>query len=87
MLFFKFPPEILELASNLRTLDLSGNKLIEVSSKIGGFSVLKHLTLSRNRLGKFSVNILSTFSFNRHLSFRNDSTWIGTPRQIGYPST
>nr|CAH0102086.1 unnamed protein product [Daphnia galeata] len=47
----ELPPELLQIAQTLRTLDLSGNKIEQLPSKISSFNMLKHLTLNKNRLG------------------------------------
>ncbi|ETE66888.1 Leucine-rich repeat-containing protein 57 [Ophiophagus hannah] len=46
----EFPEDLQKLASNLRTIDLSNNKLESLPSFIGKFSVLKSLALNHNRL-------------------------------------
>ena len=46
-----------QIAAALRTLDLSGNKIEEIPPRIGTFTVLRHLTKSKNRLGKFNVDL------------------------------
>jgi len=46
----EFPVEILRLKSNLRTLDLSYNKLKRIPGSISEFSQLKQLTLTNNKI-------------------------------------
>ncbi|XP_034273647.1 leucine-rich repeat-containing protein 57 [Pantherophis guttatus] len=46
----EFPEDLQKLASNLRTIDLSNNKLESLPPFIGKFSVLKSLALNHNRL-------------------------------------
>lgn len=46
----EFPKDLQKLTKNLRTLDLSDNKLPELPPSIGSFSLLKNLVLSRNKL-------------------------------------
>ena len=47
----QFPEDIKKLHKNLRTLDLSENKIPNIPAYIGGFSQLKTLSMSNNRLG------------------------------------
>jgi len=54
----EFPPEIYHIAANLRTLDMSGNKISQLPGKIATFSGLKNLTFSKNRLGGFFYHVL-----------------------------
>ncbi|XP_032882608.1 leucine-rich repeat-containing protein 57 isoform X2 [Amblyraja radiata] len=46
----EFPMDLQRLSTNLRMVDLSGNKMETLPSVIGQFSVLKSLTLNSNRL-------------------------------------
>lgn len=46
----EFPPNLISLASQLRTLDLSENRFVKLPEEIGKFSALKQLNLSSNRL-------------------------------------
>lgn len=46
----EFPEELQRLTSNLRTVDLSGNKIEVLPPAIGNFLQLKSLTLNSNRL-------------------------------------
>ncbi|KAK3094165.1 hypothetical protein FSP39_024892 [Pinctada imbricata] len=46
----EFPEEINKLTKNLRTLDLSENKIQDLPSSLGNFSHLKSINLSSNRL-------------------------------------
>lgn len=46
----EFPEDLQSLTSNLRTVDLSGNKIPVLPASIGNFLQLKSLTLSGNRL-------------------------------------
>lgn len=48
----EFPEELQRLSSNLRTIDLSSNKIEALPPAIGKFGVLKSLTLNHNRLGR-----------------------------------
>uniref|UniRef100_A0A668RWQ0 Disease resistance R13L4/SHOC-2-like LRR domain-containing protein n=1 Tax=Oreochromis aureus TaxID=47969 RepID=A0A668RWQ0_OREAU len=45
-----FPEELQRLTANLRTVDLSGNKIEVLPTTIGNFPQLKSLTLNSNRL-------------------------------------
>ncbi|XP_071963057.1 leucine-rich repeat-containing protein 57-like [Antedon mediterranea] len=47
----QFPPQLLKLTKNLRTLDISKNKLTLIPPSIGSFLQLKSLTINHNRLG------------------------------------
>lgn len=49
---FQFPEELQRLTSNLRTVDLSGNKIEVLPAAIGNFLQLRSLTLNSNRLGE-----------------------------------
>lgn len=46
----EFPEELQRLTSNLRTVDLSGNKIEVLPASIGNFLQLKSLTLNSNKL-------------------------------------
>ncbi|XP_074516777.1 leucine-rich repeat-containing protein 57 isoform X2 [Sebastes fasciatus] len=46
----EFPEELQRLTSNLRTVDLSGNKIEVLPPAVGNFLQLKSLTLNSNRL-------------------------------------
>ncbi|KAF6724127.1 Leucine-rich repeat-containing protein 57 [Oryzias melastigma] len=46
----EFPEELQRLTANLRTVDLSGNKIEVLPASIGNFLQLKSLTLNSNRL-------------------------------------
>lgn len=46
----EFPEELQRLTSNLRTVDLSGNKIELLPASIGNFLQLKSLTLNSNKL-------------------------------------
>lgn len=68
----EFPKEILQLQTNLRTLDLSYNKLKILPPTIGQFSQLKQLTINNNRLQEIPPEIgnlkkLETLSLNNNL--------------------
>lgn len=52
---FQFPEDLYQLAKNLRTLDLSENKLHGLPQQIGNFTSLKSLILNNNKLGKCCV--------------------------------
>lgn len=46
----RFPPDLAKVVGNLRTLDLSGNRIKALPENIGAFKVLKTLTLAKNQL-------------------------------------
>ncbi|XP_072545046.1 leucine-rich repeat-containing protein 57 [Salminus brasiliensis] len=46
----EFPEELQRLAGNLRTVDLSNNKIEVLPAFVGGFQQLKSLTISNNKL-------------------------------------
>lgn len=46
----KFPPELVKVVNNLRTLDLSNNKIAQLPQNIGSFKMLKTLKLHKNKL-------------------------------------
>lgn len=46
----EFPEELQRLTANLRTVDLSGNKIEVLPASIGNFLQMKSLTLNSNRL-------------------------------------
>jgi len=46
----KFPPELVKVTGNLRNLDLSNNKIIQLPANIGAFKFLKNLNMSRNKI-------------------------------------
>ena len=50
-IFFQFPEALGRLTKNLRTLDLSHNKLVTLPPSIGQFTMLKSIIVSGNRLG------------------------------------
>ncbi|XP_031160519.1 leucine-rich repeat-containing protein 57 isoform X1 [Sander lucioperca] len=65
----EFPEELQRLTSNLRTVDLSGNKIEVLPAAIGNFLQLKSLTLNSNRLTGLPAEIgklkkLETLSLN-----------------------
>ncbi|XP_013877572.1 leucine-rich repeat-containing protein 57 [Austrofundulus limnaeus] len=65
----EFPEELQRLTSNLRTVDLSGNKIEVLPAFIGNFLQLKSLTLNCNRLTVLPEDIgklkkLETLSLN-----------------------
>ncbi|XP_041827394.1 leucine-rich repeat-containing protein 57 [Melanotaenia boesemani] len=65
----EFPEELQRLTANLRTVDLSGNKIPVLPSTIGNFLQLKSLTLNSNRLTGLPSEIgklkkLETLSLN-----------------------
>lgn len=49
---FQFPEELQRLTANLRTVDLSSNKIEVLPASIGNFLQLKSLTLNSNRLSE-----------------------------------
>lgn len=59
---FQFPEELQRLTANLRTVDLSGNKIEVLPASIGNFPQLKSLTLNSNRLGECSTRSSYTFT-------------------------
>lgn len=48
----EFPPGILQLDGNLRTLDISDNKFITLPNEISRFILLKQLNVNKNKLTK-----------------------------------
>lgn len=54
----QFPEELQRLTTNLRVVDLSGNKMEVLPAAIGNFLQLKSLTLNCNRVGECLVTIL-----------------------------
>lgn len=65
----EFPEELQRLTANLRTVDLSGNKIEVLPATIGNFPQLKSLTLNSNRLAGIPSEIgklkkLETLSLN-----------------------
>ncbi|CAJ1074949.1 unnamed protein product%2C partial [Xyrichtys novacula] len=65
----EFPEELQRLTANLRTVDLSGNKIEVLPPAIGNFLQLKSLTLNANRLTGLPAEIsklkkLETLSLN-----------------------
>lgn len=65
----EFPEELQRLTANLRTVDLSGNKIEVLPAAIGTFLQLKSLTLNSNRLTTVPAEIsklkkLETLSLN-----------------------
>lgn len=57
-LCFQFPEELQRLTSNLRTVDLSGNKIELLPASIGNFLQLKSLTLNSNKLSECLLSAL-----------------------------
>ncbi|CAL1575398.1 unnamed protein product [Knipowitschia caucasica] len=67
----EFPEELQRLTSNLRTVDLSGNKIEVLPAAIGNFLQMKSLTLNANRLTSLPAEIgklkkLETLSLNQN---------------------
>lgn len=65
----EFPEELQRLTANLRTVDLSGNKIEVLPASIGNFLQMKSLTLNSNRLSSLPPEIgklkkLETLSLN-----------------------
>uniref|UniRef100_A0A3Q3XPG1 Leucine-rich repeat-containing protein 57 n=1 Tax=Mola mola TaxID=94237 RepID=A0A3Q3XPG1_MOLML len=65
----EFPEELQRLTANLRTVDLSGNRIEVLPATIGNFLQLKSLTLNSNRLTCLPTEIsklkkLDTLSLN-----------------------
>ena len=61
---FQFPEDIKKLSKNLRTLDLSENKIPSIPPYIGGFSLIKTLSVNNNRIGTvlfFSIVFLCLY--------------------------
>lgn len=52
LLVVQFPEELQRLTTNLRTVDLSGNKIELLPAAVGNFLQLKSLTLNANRLSE-----------------------------------
>lgn len=52
---FQFPQELSRLTANLRTLDLSENKIPRIPASISQFSMLKSIHLGHNHLSKYPV--------------------------------
>ena len=50
-MLLQFPGELFELKRNLRTLDMSNNRLEELPDDIGVFQMLKTFKLDDNKLG------------------------------------
>lgn len=50
--WFQFPEELQRLTANLRTVDLSGNKIEVLPAAVGKFLQLKSLSLNNNRLSE-----------------------------------
>lgn len=53
----EFPEELQKLTANLRTMDLSGNKMQVLPAAIGNFLQLKSLTVNANRLAGLPAEI------------------------------
>ncbi|XP_063427830.1 leucine-rich repeat-containing protein 57-like [Mytilus trossulus] len=70
----EFPEDLYQLAKNLRTLDLSENKLHGLPQQIGNFTSLKSLILNNNKLESLPAEIgnlkkLETLSLeNNHIT-------------------
>ncbi|XP_037342596.2 leucine-rich repeat-containing protein 57 [Pungitius pungitius] len=65
----EFPEELQKLVANLRTVDLSANKIEVLPGAVGNFLQLKSLTLNANRLADLPAEIgklkkLETLSLN-----------------------
>ncbi|RWS25665.1 leucine-rich repeat-containing protein 57-like isoform X2 [Leptotrombidium deliense] len=65
----EFPKDIVRLKSNIRSVDLSVNKLRSVPAFVGQFSCLRHLSLNNNRINEIAPEIgtlskLETLSLN-----------------------
>ncbi|XP_033110571.1 leucine-rich repeat-containing protein 57-like [Anneissia japonica] len=72
----QFPPQLQKLTKNLRTLDLSKNKLTVVPSSIGSFEHLKYLTINHNRLGNIPDEVQELKKLeNLSLTHNNISTF------------
>lgn len=78
----EFPEDIKKLSKNLRTLDLSENKIPSIPPYIGGFSLMKTLSMNNNRIGSLPEEIgnlkkLETLSLENNMltslpvSFKN----------------
>lgn len=57
--FKKFPDELLDIVSSLRSLDLSDNKLLNLPSDFNQFSNLKYLNCQKNRIKSVPSSISS----------------------------
>lgn len=55
---FQFPEELQRLTGNLRTADLSANRIEVLPANIGNFLQLRSLTLNSNRLGESMLLLL-----------------------------
>ena len=55
-MLLQFPGELFELKRNLRTLDMSNNRLEELPDDIGVFQMLKTFKLDDNKLGIIVVS-------------------------------
>lgn len=70
--FLQFPSELQKLTSNLRTIDLSNNKIDSLPPLIiGKFTLLKSLSLNNNKLTVLpdelcNLKKLETLSFNNN---------------------
>lgn len=53
----QFPEELQRLTGNLRTVDLSNNKIEALPPFIGNFLHLKSLTINANKLSKSETNM------------------------------
>lgn len=68
----EFPEELQRLTANLRTVDVSNNKIEELPTSIGNFLQLKSLTLNSNKLTSLPSELsklrkLETLSVNGNL--------------------
>lgn len=60
---FQFPVELQGLTANLRTVDLSGNKIEFLPASVGNFLLLKSLTLNGNKLSEYPLDGVSCGTF------------------------
>jgi len=67
----ELPAELLAAGPNLRTLDLSGNRLARLPAQVASFGQLKHLTLSRNRLAALADELAGAVKLETLLLDRN----------------
>lgn len=67
----EFPEDLQRLTSNLRTIDLSDNKIESLPQMMGAFSALKNLNLNHNKLSVLPAELcklkkLETFHLNNN---------------------
>ena len=71
----KFPEDILDLRRNLRTLDVSNNRIEELPDDIGVMQMLRTFKIDDNKLGGFVLvlekYLSSSLAFNIHVQEAN----------------